>query len=161
MLLRNDTFRRLCQARDLLAEAGPNAGDDPLSIRGVARQVCISPYHFIRQFEALFGVTPHQFRIGVRIDQAKQLLAMDRMPVTDICLEVGMSSLGSFSDLFARRVGVPPSDYRRRARVLVQVPANYPLSMFPGCLTLMGNLPDFAFRNFQEATKTQPPLELP
>ena len=67
MLLGQDTFRRLCRARDLLAEVR----EQPLSIREVARRTGISPFHFIRQFEALFGVTPHQFRIQARLDQAK------------------------------------------------------------------------------------------
>jgi len=69
----------------------------------------MSPFHFIRQFEAVFGATPHQFRIQTRLDRAKQLLALSDYSVTDVCLEVGFSSLGSFSDLFARRVGAPPS----------------------------------------------------
>jgi len=71
--------------------------------------VHISPFHFIRQFEALFGLTPHQFRIQSRLDHAKHLLAMGRTSVTDVSMEVGMSSLGSFSDLFARRAGATPS----------------------------------------------------
>jgi AraC-like DNA-binding protein len=112
----------------------------------------MSPFHFIRQFEALFGVTPRQFRIGARIDRAKLLLAQGEFSVTEVCLEVGFSSLGSFSDLFARRVGAPPSDYRRRARVMVRVPGFAPPELFPGCLSLMGRLPASAFRNFREAS---------
>jgi AraC-like DNA-binding protein len=151
----HDTVRRLCRAREALAEIRPSEDGNVLSIREIARQAHISPFHFIRQFEALFGFTPHQFRMQERLDRAKQLLAMDQMPVTDVCLEVGLSSLGSFSDFFMRRVGVAPSDYRRRARVLAQVPggfpAVYPVGLFPGCLTLMGWLPESAFRNFEEA----------
>jgi AraC-like DNA-binding protein len=124
--------------------------DEPLSIADVAREAGISPYHFIRQFEALFGATPHQFRIQARVDQAKLLLARGHS-VTDACMEVGLSSLGTFSDLFARRVGVAPSVYRRQARVMVQVPGDFPQELFPGCLSLMSRLPASAFRNFQEA----------
>ena len=98
----------------------------------------MSPFHFIRQFSALFGDTPHQFRIQARLDRAKELLALGNDSVTDICLDVGFSSLGSFSDLFARRVGMPPSAYRRRARSMVVVPGVVPQELFPGCLTLMG-----------------------
>jgi AraC-like DNA-binding protein len=137
------TFRRLCEARDLLAQVR----EDSISIKAVAQQVHISPFHFIRQFEALFGQTPHQFRMQSRLDYAKQLLAIDQMPVTDVCMEIGLSSLGSFSDFFTRRVGLAPSDYQRRARVMVEVPHNYPVELFPGCLTLMGHLPVDAFRN--------------
>jgi AraC-like DNA-binding protein len=146
MLLRADALRRLCQARDLLREVG----EDHLSVEAVAREVQISPYHFIRQFEAVFGHTPHQFRIQSRLDLAKRLLAGGDS-VTDVCLEVGFSSLGSFSHLFARRVGVPPSAYQRRVRPLVQVAGAMPHTLFPGCLSLMASLPAEAFRSFREA----------
>jgi AraC-like DNA-binding protein len=148
MLLRHDAFNRLCQARDLLAEVP----EQQLAIKDIAREVHISPFHFIRQFEALFGVTPHQFRIQSRLDHAKRLLAAGNLSVTDVCMEVGFASLGTFSDLFARRVGTPPSAYQRRARVLVQVPGVLPHDLFPGCLSLMASLPPSAFRNFQEAS---------
>src|SRR5579872_5770987 len=107
----------------------------------VARKTGMSAFHFIRQFEALFGVTPHQFRIETRLDRAKQLLALGNHSVTDVCLEVGLSSLGSFSDQFARRVGTTPSAYRQKARVMVQVPGTLPVKLFPGCLSLMAALP--------------------
>jgi len=94
MLLRHEGFRRLCLARDLLREIR----EPSPSIADIARDVRISPFHFIRQFEALFGVTPHQFRIQARLDAAKQLLASGRYSVTDVCLEVGFSSLGSISE---------------------------------------------------------------
>src|SRR5437667_4634258 len=71
MLLRPESFRRLCRARDLLSELGESRS----SIADLAREVELSPFHFIRQFEAVFGLTPHQFRIRARLDLAKQLLA--------------------------------------------------------------------------------------
>jgi AraC-like DNA-binding protein len=144
MLLGHDTFGRLCRARELLGEVR----EQPLSIKDVAREAGMSPFHFIRRFEALFGLTPHQFRMRARLDDAKLLLARGHS-VTEVCFEVGFDSLGSFSDLFARRVGMAPSAYQRRARVLVQAPGAVPL--FPGCLSLMGHLPLSAFRNFREA----------
>ena len=147
-MLRHDTFRRLCRARDLLGELR----EHPLSIRAVAREVGMSQFHFIRQFEALFGLTPHQFRIQSRLDHAKRLLAVSKYSVTEVCMEVGMSSLGSFSDLFARRVGATPSAFQHRAR------AN-PRDLFPGCLSLMACLPPSAFRNFQEAHAADVPIE--
>src|SRR5260370_11992662 len=145
MLLGKDAFDRLCRSGDLLG------GEPALSIRELAREAGMSPFHFIRQFEALFGQTPHQFRIQMRLDLAKQLLSKGNHSVTEVCMEVGMSSLGSFSDLFLRRVGETPSGYQRRARSLVQVPYAFPLELFPGCLSLMASLPPNAFRNFREA----------
>jgi AraC-like DNA-binding protein len=144
-----NTFRRLCKVRELLAEVG----DESMSIKDVARAVRMSPFHFIRQFEALFGVTPHQFRIRSRLDHARRLLAADRHSVTEVCMEVGMSSLGSFSDQFTRRVGETPSEYRERARAVI------PQERFPGCLCLMSKLPASAFRNFREASAADLRLE--
>jgi AraC-like DNA-binding protein len=132
-MLTTDAFLRLCRARDMLAEVC----DQPVSIHEVAREAAMSPFHFIRTFHALFGETPHQFRMRARLNRAKQLLALGNDSVTDVCLDVGFASLGSFSDLFARRVGVSPSAYRRRARSLVAVPADVTKTLFPGCLTLM------------------------
>ena len=149
MLLAPDVFRRLCRARDLL-QGDPDADASP-SVADVARGAGISPFHFIRQFEAVFGLTPHRLRTRSRLDRARLLLAEGRLSVTDVCMEVGFSSLGSFSDLFARRVGEPPSSYRRRARSMVSVPGGTPRDLFPGCLSLMARLPSSAFRNSGEA----------
>jgi AraC-like DNA-binding protein len=151
MLLRHDGFARLCRARERLREFR----DPSPSIADLAREVRMSPFHFIRQFEAVFGVTPHQFRIQTRLDAAKHLLATGRHSVTDVCMEVGFSSLGSFSALFTKRVGEAPSAYRRRVRAMVQGPGPVPADLTPGCLPLMGRLSPSAFakpvRSFREA----------
>src|SRR5215831_11323780 len=131
MVLTRDVLARLCRARDLLCE------EHAPSVREVARHVEISLFHFIRQFEAAFGVTPRQFRIGSRIQWAKRLLALGKLSVTDVCMEVGFSSLGSFSDVFARRVGTRPSAYRERVRAMIQVPGALQQVLAPGCLNLM------------------------
>ena len=146
MFLGHETFVRLCRARDLLQEVP----EDPILIKDVARETGMSLFHFIRRFEALFGVTPHQFRINARLHRAKLLLARGQHSVTDVCMEVGFESLGSFSEMFSRRVGVSPSSFQRSARSMVQIPRQLPPRLFPGCLSLMGYLPTAAFRNFQE-----------
>jgi AraC-like DNA-binding protein len=143
MLLRHEGFRRLCRARDLLREPREPAP----SIEALAREVRISPFHFIRQFEAVFGVTPHQYRIQSRLDLAKELLAGGEHSVTDVCMAVGFSSLGSFSTLFTRRVGETPSNYRRRVRAMVVVPGTHFPDRTPGCLSLMCFLPRSAFND--------------
>jgi AraC-like DNA-binding protein len=147
MRLRDDTRRRLCRARELLAELP----ERPLRVDDIAAEVEISPFHFIRQFESVFGVTPHQFRIARRLELAKGLLAQGDRSITDVCMEVGFSSLGSFSTLFARRVGEAPSAFQRRMRVMVPVPGVIPAALVPGCLSLLGHLPRGAFRSFREA----------
>lgn len=141
MLLRHEGFRRLCHARDLLRESR----EPSPTIEQLAREVGISPFHFIRQFEAVFGVTPHQFRITSRVELAKALLAGGEYSVTDVCMEIGFSSLGSFSTLFSHRVGEAPSAYRRRVRTLISVPGRAS-SFSPGCLSLMGALPAHVWR---------------
>jgi AraC-like DNA-binding protein len=143
VLLRPEVFAGLCRARQLLTEVQEEAP----TIEAVARAAGISPFHFIRQFEALFGLTPHQFRLRARLDQARRLLAAGDHSVTEVCMEVGFSSLGSFSDLFRRRVGTSPSAYRRRVFPVPGAPA----PIVPGCLGLMTGLPATAFRSFREA----------
>ena len=139
MLIDPRSFRRLIRARELLAEE-----DRPVS--AIADEVSISPYHFIRQFAALFGTTPHQFRTAERLARAKRLLSTGR-PVTEVCFDVGFSSLGSFSALFTRWAGVAPSRYRRTVQVLSRLP------LVPGCLGMLADLPADAFRNSREAAR--------
>jgi AraC-like DNA-binding protein len=146
MMLKREVFRSLCRARTLLSEVH----EHPRSIADVAREVAISPFHFIRQFEAVFGVTPHQFRMRSRLGRAKHLLAAGRLSVTDVCMEVGFSSLGSFSELFKRHVGTRPSAYRRRLRAMAPAPGTLPRELIPGCLSLMGQLPPAAFAAFEK-----------
>jgi AraC-like DNA-binding protein len=103
-------FRHLCRARERLREVP----DEQVSIRDAALEAAMSPFHFIRRFASLFGETPHQFRIHARLESAKELLALSDCSVTEVCMKVGFTSLGSFSARFARRFGAPPATYRRR-----------------------------------------------
>jgi AraC-like DNA-binding protein len=146
-------FQRLCRARELLCEER----EQPLTIEQVAREVAASRFHLIRRFEALFGMTPHQYRLRRRLDQAKLLLAAGRLSVTEVCVELGFSSLGSFSALFKRRVGVSPSAYRRRMRALAPAPDKVPPQAIPGCLSLMAGAPRGDRRNFGEAPPAPSP----
>jgi len=129
----NTTVRRLGRAKARLCQAL----DQKLTLDQVAREAQLSPGQFIRKFKAVFGQTPHQVRIDARLDLAKRLLITDSVSVTDVCAEAGFSSLGTFSYVFTRRVGLSPSAFRREARTLVQVPATLPPKLYPGCLTLM------------------------
>lgn len=86
--------------------------DQPLRLDRIARQVHFSRFHFVRLFRQAFGQTPYQYLTRKRIEKAKALLADGRLTVTEVCLEVGFQSLGSFSALFTRLVGQPPQRYR-------------------------------------------------
>lgn len=146
MLLRHAGFHKLCQARDLL-RLPPQ--EDPPTVAMVAALVGLSPAHFSRQFEALFGTTPHQYRVQARIDRARELLALGDHSVTEVCFAIGCASLGSFSTLFSRHVGESPSRYRRRIRVTASVPDAASQLLYPGCLELFLQLP--AESSFREA----------
>ncbi len=98
---------RLQRAREHLRDG------ESASLAHVAREASMSTPHFIRTFAAVFGDTPHQWRTRARLEQARLRLARGD-EVTRVCLDLGFSSLGSFSALFTRRVGVAPSVYRRR-----------------------------------------------
>ena len=135
---RSPSVLRLIRARDLLHQAL----DEKLTLDQLAREAALSPGQFIRSFKALFGDTPHQVRIAARLEQAKKLLITDSMSVTDVCVTVGFSSLGTFSFEFARRVGSAPSAFRREARALVQVPGLLPPKLYPGCFMLMRYWPN-------------------
>lgn len=111
-LVDDATFRRLCRARDLAAAAY----DRPLDVERLAREACLSPWHFHRLFTRVFGETPHDFLSARRIDAAKRLLASGACTVTEACLEVGYASPASFSTLFRRHVGLAPSEWRREIR---------------------------------------------
>ena len=82
--------------------------DLPLDLNEISSHACFSRYHFLRLFRQAFNKTPHQYLIERRIEKAKELLRADDLRVTDVCLEVGFQSLGSFSSLFHKSVGHPP-----------------------------------------------------
>jgi AraC-like DNA-binding protein len=94
-----------------------------LTVDRLARRCRLSRFHFIRAFRAAFGNTPHQYLRNRRIERAKELLVTTPLPVTEICEQVGFSSLGSFSALFRRMTGEAPIEYRVRRRTTVYIPS--------------------------------------
>jgi transcriptional regulator GlxA family with amidase domain len=108
----------LYAARDLMVD---RLGER-VSLAMLAERAGVSPYAFLRRFAQTFGATPHAYLTHLRLERAKALLLSGSLSVTDVCAEVGFESLGSFSALFARRVGESPQQYRRSMRRIVQVP---------------------------------------
>ena len=86
---------------------------EPLDVPSLARTASMSTAHFARRFRAVYGETPYSYLMTRRIERAKALLRSG-MSVTDACMTVGCSSLGSFSARFTEVVGEPPSVYRAR-----------------------------------------------
>jgi AraC-like DNA-binding protein len=121
-------YKRLCRARELIAAAHA----EPVTLADMAAAASLSPYHFLRLFRRAMGETPHACLTRVRLDHAKRVLA-DGRSVTDACFEVGFSSLGSFSTLFAREVGLTPSAYSRKMRAFAQVPFGLARTFVPFC----------------------------
>ena len=125
----DELFRRLCRSRDWLAARI----DEPVHLADAAREACLAPFHYHRLFAHTFGETPHEFITKLRIDQAKRLLAHDRLDVTEVCFAVGYESLGSFSTLFRTMVGYSPSAYRRAIRRIFPVPKLAVYRFVPNC----------------------------
>lgn len=86
----------------------------PLDVPALARAAPMSPAHFSRQFRAAYGETPYGYLMTRRIERAKALLRRGDLTVTEVCMAVGCTSLGSFSSRFTELVGEPPSAYRAR-----------------------------------------------
>ena len=86
----------------------------PLDVASIARAAWMSPAHFQRQFRATYGETPYGYLMTRRIERAKMLLRRGDLSVTDVCMAVGCTSLGSFSARFTELVGETPTAYRAR-----------------------------------------------
>ena len=115
--------RHLLRVRDLMDRAYAA----PLDVPALARSAHASESHFSRSFKAAFGETPHRYLLTRRIERAKALLRDGGLPVTEVCLAVGFTSLGSFSATFRRLVGESPTAYRHRVDL-------DELARIPGCL---------------------------
>jgi len=110
----------LRRARDLI----DREYDRPLDVPALAKAALMSPSHFSRQFRATYGETPYSYLMTRRIERAKALLRRGDLSVTEVCMAVGCTSLGSFSARFTELVGEPPSVYRARDhRAATDVPA--------------------------------------
>ena len=105
-----EDLAHLRRARDLMDRDYAR----PLDVPAMARAALMSPAHFSRQFRAAYGETPYGYLMTRRIERAKALLRRGDRSVTEVCLEVGCTSLGSFSARFTEVVGESPSAYRAR-----------------------------------------------
>ena len=122
-----ESNRRLLRARDAMDRRYA----EPLDVPTLARIAHVSEAHFIRTFRATFGETPNRYLQRRRVERAMWLLRSTDRSVTDICMDVGFSSLGTFSRVFAQIVGEPPSTYRRRG----------PIGPVPSCFAMAWSRP--------------------
>ncbi|MBA9006390.1 MULTISPECIES: helix-turn-helix transcriptional regulator [Thermomonospora] len=101
----------------------------PIDLDAVAAEAGYSRYHFIRLFREVYGETPGQYLSRRRIERAQDLLRSANLTVTEICMVVGFTSLGSFCNRFKRQVGMTPTEFRARART-------EGAGRIPGCFAL-------------------------
>jgi AraC-like DNA-binding protein len=117
-----ENLAHLRRARDLMDREYMR----PLDVDAIARAALMSPAHFSRKFRAAYGETPYAYLMTRRIERAKALLRRGDMSVSEVCWEVGCTSLGSFSARFTELVGETPTAYRARDHGA--------LADVPGCL---------------------------
>jgi transcriptional regulator GlxA family with amidase domain len=122
-----DCNRRMLRARDAMDRTYAQ----PLDIPALAKIAVVSEAHFIRTFRATFGETPHRYLQRRRVERSMFLLRETSRSVTDVCLDVGFTSLGTFSRTFREIVGQSPRDYRRRG----------PSRAVPTCFTMAWTRP--------------------
>ncbi len=128
-----DLLVHLRRARDLADRRYP----EPLDLGALASAAGVSKYHFLRCFSATYGKTPAVYLAERRIERAQDLLRSTNLTVTEVCMVVGYSSLGSFSAKFRQLVGVPPSAYQAKY-------AEIGAPRIPGCYVFMHGLSDRA-----------------
>ena len=128
-----ESNRHLLRARDAMDRAYA----EPLDVRAVAAVAHVSEAHFIRSFRAAFGETPHRYLQRRRVERSMFLLRETDRSVTEICFDVGFTSLGTFSRTFRDIVGETPSGYRR---------GNGPI-IAPNCVQMAATRPRVARRS--------------
>jgi len=116
--------RHLLRARDL-ADA---RYAEPLGVEEMAATAGLSRAHFIREFRRAFGESPHAYLLTRRLERATVLLRDTDRAIVDVCLSVGLTSLGSFTTSFTRTFGVSPAAYRER------YPPAADRALVPGCV---------------------------
>jgi AraC-like DNA-binding protein len=106
---RDELFRRVRRGQEAM-HADPTID---WSLAELARESCLSLYHFHRAFTSAFGKTPHHYRNELRLARARRLLETTEMTVTEICGAVGFESAPSFTTLYRRSFGIPPTQSRK------------------------------------------------
>lgn len=128
-MIKHFQYKKVCLGRDFLTEHF----SDSFNLAEAAKYSCMSQYHFSRVFMKAFGESPYKYIARLRIEKAKNMLITGNTSVSEICEEIGYSSIGSFSLLFRRNVGMSPTQYRRRLWSLSSDPLRYPMQSIPLC----------------------------
>lgn len=105
---------------------------DKINLDNIATESFFSKFHFIRLFRTIYGLTPHQYLISVRIEKAKLLLQTGGT-VSEVCNAVGFDSPSSFNKLFKQEVAITPSRYREEQVERINTISESPLNFVPHC----------------------------
>jgi AraC-like DNA-binding protein len=124
-----DVYKRIITAKLYMDENF----HEPIDLGRIARQACLSRFHFHRLFTRIYQRTPHRYLTQKRIEQARQWLADKELTVSEICNNVGFESVGSFSMLFKKEIGFSPRFYRNKARLRKEMAIREPKSFIPNC----------------------------
>src|SRR6266576_5481587 len=137
--------RHLLRAKDLVDARYR----EPLDVRALARAAHLSPAHFSREFRRAFGESPHAYLLTRRLERAAALLRATDRSVADICLSVGLRSIGSFTTSFTRMYGISPTAYR------VAFPPASQHALIPACVARVYGRPQH--RTFREDNGSNSP----
>ncbi|MBJ7354064.1 MAG: helix-turn-helix transcriptional regulator [Thermoleophilaceae bacterium] len=119
--------RHLLKAKDL----ADGRYHDGIDVSDMAAAAGLSRAHFTREFKRTFGEPPNQYLLARRLERAAMLLRQTDRPVNEICLNVGLKSVGSFTSSFTKHFGMPPMAYRRKH------PPAAAYAMVPACISRM------------------------
>jgi AraC-like DNA-binding protein len=106
---------------------------EPIDLRHISRQACLSRFHFHRLFTRIYQRTPHRYLTQKRIEHARRMLAGKELTVSEICNQVGFESIGSFSTLFKKEIGSAPQNYRHEALMRQELTKQAPAAVIPHC----------------------------
>jgi AraC-like DNA-binding protein len=106
-----------------------------ITIEEIAQKSFFSKFHFIRLFKTVYGITPHQYLISVRIEKAKLLLQTE-ISIAEVCHAVGFDSISSFSGLFKQVVAITPSLYKKQQAERNNTMQSKPLTFVPHCFAM-------------------------
>ncbi len=112
---KTELYKRICKAKEYI----DSCYSEKITLEDIAREACLSQFHFHRIFKIVYKNTPHQYLLKKRVEKAFSLLRNTEMPVTSICYEIGFESPGSFSWMFRNKFGLSPEAFRERYRMFM------------------------------------------
>ncbi len=128
MQLTTEIYQRIVSAKVYI----DNNFQESINLELISQKAFLSRFHFHRLFRHIYKKTPLEYITKKRIDKAKLLLSENK-PISEVCNEVGFESIGTFSNLFKKEIGFPPTYYRNMAWLKKQQAQEQPKKFIPGC----------------------------